>query len=336
MSWQSTIAAARSISTASKPDWSKLPPSLNSDNYGRKLLKDGNSIGGHSLTHPWLTTCNRNRMFEEVAGVRVQWEAAVDKPVLSYAFSFCNFWNQIERCAVQADIARILQRAGFYGVANEPPFELLQTDLVLSPIMPGDGQEIDWFVEAAMASPGFQQRHPNLTYSMHTWFRTPEAWANFEKDLDRYGHRPDWWYCNQNEYAAYRYQFRHSRLVASAPQGRVLKCRIERPMLLDLDDAIPLTFRITGVKPEDVEGVQCATAECAPSDRKTGAYVWSLKHDRSQALPVKIGLAPSERGESRGACGRRRGPENRRRPALLHFHGGKLRLALDEPGARRR
>ena len=142
-----------------------------------------------------------------------------------------------------------------------------------------------------MASPGFQQRHPNLTYSMHTWFRTPEAWANFEKDLDRYGHRPDWWYCNQNEYAAYRYQFQHSRLAASAPQGRVLKCRVERPMLLDLDDAVPLTFRITGVKPEDVESVRCATAECIPSDRKTGACVWSLKHDRNQALPAKIGLA---------------------------------------------
>ena len=314
-------------------DWSKLPPSLNSDTFGRKLIKDGNSIGGHSLTHPWLTTCNRNRMFEEVAGVRVQWEAAVDMPVLSYAFPFCNFWNQIERYAVQADIARILQRAGFYGVASEPPFELLSTDMILSPIMPSDGQEIDWFAEAALASPGFQQRHPSLSYSMHTWYRTPEAWAKFEKDLDRYAHRPDWWYCNQNEYAAYRYQFQHSRLVTSVLQGRILKCRLERPMLLDLDDAVPLTLRLTGVKPEDIESVQCATAECVPSDRKTGAYVWSLKHDRNQALPAKIGLAPANVENRAELTDRDEDPKFAGVRALLHFHGGTLRLALENQAA---
>jgi peptidoglycan/xylan/chitin deacetylase (PgdA/CDA1 family) len=310
-------------------DWSRIPPSINSDNFGRELIKNGNSIGGHSLTHPFLTTCNRNRIFEEVAGVRVQWEAAVDMPVLSYAFSFCNFYNFAERYAVQADIARVLQRAGFYGIASEPPFELLPTDMILSPIMPPDGLAIDWFAEAALASRGFPQRHPNLTYSMHTWYRTPEAWAKFEKDLDRYGHRPDWWYCNQNQYAAYRYQFQHSRLVASAPQGRVLKCRVERPVLLDLNDAVPLTFRVTGVKPEEIEAVQCASAECVPSDRKTGVCLFHLEHDRNQALPAKIGLAPPNVENRAELAEGDQDPKFAGVRALLHFHGGKLRLALD-------
>ena len=276
-------------------DWSQIPPSIK-DNYGRELIKHGNSIGSHSLTHPFLTTCNRNRIFEEVAGVRIQWEAAIDMPVLSYAFSYCNFYNNAERYAVQADITRVLQRAGFYSIASEPPFELLPTDMILSPIMPSDGQEIDWFAEPALASDGFRQRHPNLTYSMHTWYKTPQAWAHFEEDLERYGHRPEWWYCNQNEYAAYRCQFERGSVVECVHEGRMLKCRIDRPILLDLNNAIPLTFRVTGVKPEDVEGVKCATAECRALGSQDGNVPLSPRA-RSQPGPARQDRAcASQRG----------------------------------------
>ena len=62
---------------------------------GRKLLAGGNSIGGHSLSHPMLGYLNPNRLFEEVAGVRMRWEAALDTHVMSYAFSFCHFRNDL-------------------------------------------------------------------------------------------------------------------------------------------------------------------------------------------------------------------------------------------------
>jgi hypothetical protein len=315
------------------PDWSKIPPSISSDTFGREIIKNDNSIGGHSLTHPWLSYCNRNRIFEETAGVRIQWEAAVDMPVLSYAFSYCNCWNFVERYGVQADITRLLERGGYYNIASESGVEMLQADMILSPILPGDAQEIDWFVNAALASPWYREQHPNLSYSMHVYYsRISNGWERFEADLDRYGHGPDWWYCNENKYAAYRYQFQFGRLAQPARRGNVLKCRLDRPMLLDLNDAIPLTMRVAGVKPEDVEAVRCATAECAPADRKTDVYAFSLSHNRDQALPVKIGLVPPN-VDNRAVL--KDGDQDTDFPgvrALLHFHNGKLVLILDNQG----
>ncbi len=79
----------------------------------RKLLEGGNSIGGHSLTHPMLTYCSRNRIFEEVAGIRAEWEARADTQVLSYTFSFCRYHNELEGgTAAHRDINRALERAG--------------------------------------------------------------------------------------------------------------------------------------------------------------------------------------------------------------------------------
>ncbi|MBM3501594.1 MAG: hypothetical protein FJX74_23310, partial [Armatimonadetes bacterium] len=129
-------------------DWSEVTRTVDSA-FGRGLLQGGHTIGGHSLTHPLLSYCNRNRIFEETAGVRMVWEAAVDMPVVSYAFSYCNFTNPQEGEVVHAAIARALERGGYYHVASEPQFEQVRTELVLSPIMPADGLDIDPHAETA-------------------------------------------------------------------------------------------------------------------------------------------------------------------------------------------
>jgi peptidoglycan/xylan/chitin deacetylase (PgdA/CDA1 family) len=309
------------------PDWAQMAQPVDSA-YGRALLRGGGSIGGHSLTHPLLSYCNRNRIFEETAGVRMVWEAAADMPVVSYSFSYCNFTNPHEGDVVHAAIARALERGGYYHVANEAQFEQVRTELMLSPIMPPDGLDIDPHVEAALVNDTFKAQHPNLTYSMHTWYRTPEAWARFEEQLEKYGHRPDWWYCNQNEYAAYRYQFARSRMTAPERAGETLRVRLRRPGLLDLNDATPLTFAVDGVRRDQIASVDCDTAQCRLSDRADGPFRFHLCHDRAQALPEKVGLiAPNtvnrqaldEADEDADFPGLR---------ALLCESGGRLRLRM--------
>lgn len=308
-------------------DWTAVTPGY-TNSFGIELLQGGNSLGGHSLNHPLLTFCSRNRMFEETAGVRIAWEAAANTCVLSYSFSYCNFINAQEGFAVQGDIMRLLERAGFYHIANEAQVEDMRTDMILSPIMPPDGAEIDGFAAAALADPEYRAAHPSLTFSMHAWYRTPEAWAKFEAQLDRYGRRPGWWYCNQNEYAAYRYQFLHASLDAR-PAGRTLRLRLQRPCLLDLNDPVPLTFRISGVPREAIEAVRCATADVVTLDESGAEYRFNLKHDRNQFLPETIGLVPPN-------LTNRTVPEAQdhdlRFPglqALLCFQNGQLRLMLD-------
>jgi peptidoglycan/xylan/chitin deacetylase (PgdA/CDA1 family) len=297
-------------------DWSDLTATPDSP-YARALLEGGHSIGGHSLNHPWLSYCHRNRIFEEVAGIRMVWEAATDTPLNSFSFSYCDFRNEDEGDAVQTDIIRALERAGFYHIANEPSFEELPSELMLSPILPADGASIDAAAEGFLADPAYRAAHPILTYSMHAVYDTPAEWAAFEHDLDRFGHRTDWWYCNQTEYAAYRYQYLRTHIRGGSSEtlsttgenlpsdpgattepgnigegSRIRRLVLDRPVLLDLNDPIPLTFEIAGVPREAVTSVRCATATCLPSDRPDTSFRFHLFHNSDQALPSVITLVP--------------------------------------------
>lgn len=297
-------------------NWSDLTTTPDSP-YARALLQGGHSLGGHSLSHPWLSYCHRNRIFEEVAGIRMVWEAATDTPLNSYAFSYCDFRNEDEGDFVQTDIVRALERAGFYHVANEPTFENLPSDLILSPILPADGASIEEAAEGFFADPAYRAAHPILTYSMHAVYDSPAEWAGFERDLERFGHRPDWWYCHQTEYAAYRYQYLHTQVRSelrgdallpggtlssdqvdtNEPQQNPERSRtrtlvLERPVLLDLNDPVPLTFEVVGVPRDAVKQVICASATCQPSERSGSNFRFHLYHDSDQALPSIITLVP--------------------------------------------
>jgi hypothetical protein len=312
-------------------DWSCATPKCD-NTFGRDLLKTGDSIGSHSLTHPMLSYCNRNRIFEEVVGDRILWEAAADKPVISYAFSYCNYVNPQDGLAVQADIHRVLERSGFINCANESTFDDVKSDITLSPILPGDGAEIDSAAENALGDPEYQAAHPNLTHSMHMYYNTPEKWAHFEAQLDKYGHRPDWWYCNNNQYGAYRFQLALTKLLEPKHEGATLTLTIERPVVIDVNDDQPLTFEVSGVPRDEVVEAKCATADCKPADRKTDTYMFNLAHDRDQALPKKIGLVPPNY-TNRAAIGENDYdtdfPDLK---GLLHFENGQIKLALENHG----
>lgn len=293
----------------------------------RQLLDGGNSIGGHSLTHPRLTYLNRNRIFEEVAGIRVMWEAAADTLLSSYAFSYCDYYNTMEKQTIQKDITRALERAGFYDIVNQRYEQTLKTDMILSPIMPNDGRNIDDFAQKALHDKSFRQKHPNLSYAMHVWYRTPQMWAKFEKDLDRYGHNPDRWYCNQNDYAAYRFQFLHST-ISTEQDGADVKVRLQRPEILTVNYPTPLTFAVGDVARRDVVSVSCETADCVPSGRQGGEYLFNLYQDRSRKLPEKIGLVNNDKNRLQLEAGDRDSDFPNLR-ALLCMADEKLRLTID-------
>jgi hypothetical protein len=270
-------------------DW-ETPVGPQLSGFARELLRGGNSLGGHSMSHPYVTLCHRNRIFEEIAGVRILWEAAADAPILSYAFSYSNFWNDEEGDEVQSDIIRCLERAGYYHVANERHFSQLPSELILSPILPADGAPIDEAVRQDLANPEYQRRTPILTHSMHATFPTEEAWQAVEARIARYGGRDRWWYCNQNEYAAYRRQYLDTRILGVTRQAREMRVELERPFLTDLNDAVPLTFEVAGAAPGSVLSVRCGTADCRVAEPGAGDRRFDLFHDRDQALPARIGL----------------------------------------------
>ncbi len=298
---------------------------------GVQLLEGGNSIGGHSMSHPFLTLVSRNRQFWEVLAVRMQWEAATDHPICSYSFSFCDFRSGPEANAVHRDIAQALGRAGYYHVANGWFNRTLRTDLELSPILPSDGAPIDDAAAGFLADENHRRDHPHMSYSMHVWYRTPEAWARFADHLDAYGHRPDWWYCNQSEYAAYRWQYRRATLRETQRSGKELTLRIDRPVLRELNDPVPLTLAIRGVDADTVAGAECDTADVELARPTNGAALVNVHHDRTRRLPAAIGLIENEdnHGElSKGDVA----SDFPQVGGLLHFRNGRLELLLDNRG----
>jgi len=297
----------------------------------KQLLMGGNAIGGHSMTHPYLSLVSKNHLFWEVAAVRMLWEAATDSPVCSYAFSFCDFRHPVDGRAVQRDIAESLCRAGYYHIANGWFENTLPTDLEVSPILPSDGAPIAPAAESYLADERHRLLHPHMSFSMHVWYDTPEKWARFETQLDMYGRRSNWWYCNQNEYAAYRRQYRLGAVRKLRTQGSETVIEVRRPVLRELNDSIPLSLLVNGVPADSLVSAECATARVDIGCSADGAALVQLHHDRLERLPAAIGMIQNE--DNSGALSS--GDVSEDFPglrALLHFEGGRLIVQGDDGG----
>ena len=264
---------------------------------GKALKSGGTTIGGHSLTHPMMSYQNRNRMFEEVLGCRIALEAVFDTLVNAYAFSFCNYRNTIEGADVQRDIAMVLARAGYLQIANHRFAEDGCWPWGVAGLLPPDGRPIDRAFSGFLADEDLYNDNPAITYSMHSWYDTPEEWSGFEADLDRYGNRPEWWYCNQNEYGAYRAQYRAAVQGKAEVDGTTLRYHFQRPSLLDLNDSIPLTFEIVGIEPDRVTSIECSDAKIGRTKAPKSAVRFHVHHPAASSLPVRIDHVATTTGE---------------------------------------
>ncbi|HEX7896923.1 MAG TPA: polysaccharide deacetylase family protein [Planctomycetota bacterium] len=278
----------------------------------RRLLAGGNTIGGHSWTHAFVPYCNRRRVFEEILRVRVDREASSDAPVASYAFSFTRKRNDLEGPASRDDIVEAVRRSGYHHVANGTFRADHDPGMSVSWLLPHDGRPIDEAFEKLLADGEKRKTDPNISFNMHVWYTTPEAWEKFEAQLEKYGRRPGWWYCNQTEYAAYRRQFRYSTLKTSR-DGAALDVALRRPCLLDLGDPVPLTLAIRG----DVVAVEL---DGVPLPVEKGRV--NIPHAPSPRLPAKIGWIEGEGAD----------PDFPRLSARLGFQDGALELSLTNGG----
>ena len=216
---------------------------------GQALMKGGNSIGGHTLTHNFVPDLNRPEIFWETFGIRIDREVNTQSPVSSFVFPFNAYRNALEGVEVHRDIAEALQRGGYLHVADQYFNEGLKwkSPLLDSWLLPADGEPIDPAVKALLASEKQRTREPIMCICMHAW---PGKWGGpafpkLEKALRRWQGRSIWWYANGNELAAYRYQAKFGELVAQREEGR-LKLAVDRFEPWDLGDAVALTLKIEG------------------------------------------------------------------------------------------
>ncbi|MBK1877201.1 polysaccharide deacetylase family protein [Pelagicoccus mobilis] len=311
---------------------------LNGSDYrptAKGLLENGHSIGGHGYNHPYIGYTNRNRMFREMAEVRIEWESELDIGLNSYAFSFVNFKNVLEGPLNQQDIIRCLERAGFYHSATFKHFDDQQpSDLLLSIIMPPENQTFEDFKKAvdwAMSDPLLMERFLCVSHSMHAWYGTPAVHYGLDELRKRVEYLNSFqnnWQCNQNEYAAYRYQALHTTFEKRKRKGKKVTFSLDRPEVSYLNDDIPLTLELEGVSTEGIVSVTVEGQNYEVYESFDGRVLVDLPHGAGRAMPLRVGHIDNEGNVSdlAEAVSDADFPNTK---ALLSFDGKSLRLQFD-------
>ncbi len=257
----------------------------------KALLKGGNSIGAHSLNHEFVPFLNRNKQFYEVLGCRVDREINSQSPLSAYAFSFMSVRNDLEGDSSQRDFVEILRRSGFY-LHSEHTFErTLASGMLVGTMICGDGGGSDFGVDLAkeLKKSADDTDKKLWVVSMHPW---AQAWggpsfSKLVKFYQRWAGNKRWWYCNQNEYAAYRYQALYGRVDAKV-EGKRLRIQMLRFDPRDLNDATPLTLRLSGVSVADI--VAFGGLDQVPALRESsGAVDFEMLHPMAKPVAKHFG-----------------------------------------------
>jgi len=286
---------------------------------GKALMKGGNSVGGHTLTHGFVPDLNRQEMSWETLAVRIDREVNTQSPVDSFVFPFLEFRNRLEKEVVHDDMGAILLRDGYIHVAdqyfNQAPSH--PTGLLDTWLLPCDGQgDVDAEVKSLLKEDRQREKEPTMCLCMHAW---PAKWGGPTfPSLDRiYRHwhgRSIWWYPNANDLAAYRYQALHGPLNGSV-QGASLTVEVERFEPWDLGASVPLTLKVAGAGAEApkayADGKELKVwrgrdktawlveLPQAPGHGMPSAYEWHRNHSN-----VKTGLEEKGKGVLEGLASR--------------------------------
>jgi peptidoglycan/xylan/chitin deacetylase (PgdA/CDA1 family) len=295
------------------------------------ILAAGGSIGAHTLSHDHLPALSKNAAFREILGSRVALEAATSSPVSTFTFPFVFYESELREGRDRADFDEILRRSGFLLLGENAYNSRRATGLLDAVFIGCDGGRwegrSDDDVVARHFRPGLR---PLFLVTMHAWAR---SWGGREFPLlaqvyRKWAGRGDWWYCNQNQYAAYRWQALRSRVEVTV-EGDLMTATLVRPDPLDLMDPVPLTLVVGGI-----EDAEVASAACA------GAAVTRLSIGGRCALDV---FHPADRGpvDVFGECANdanarrlpRACPGTGGLKALLFRAGRTLTLELHNAGA---
>lgn len=178
-----------------------------------RLIMNGHSIGNHTLDHRDLTALVPDEIGRQILQNRIELESKSNQEINAFVLPYCRFWRS-ENPEASRWIGQALHRSGILGSpeyyqdlrkkyklnANRWFGSMLFTVNDRTP----DAARFEREVEKRLA---LLNEHPfiHMTLGMHTWQNT-KGFATLARCFEKYGNRPEWWYCNENEYLAYRFR----------------------------------------------------------------------------------------------------------------------------------
>jgi hypothetical protein len=253
----------------------------------RALLRRGHAMGSHSITHPGLTGCTYNKIFEELLKSRIDIETRIDFPVNSFAFPGNDFANDL-RPQIQWDIYRLILRAGYTQVAWSRWLPETMKDLSGDVELPGDGHPLEpWFSQLA-GNEGLRKQEPNLTLCTHAWaYAQGPKWPLLESQIKLYARNKAYWFCNQAEYGAYRFQYRRARITEMVKTPTGVSFNLVRPLPIDAGREVPLTIKISDTDLSRA-AITVDGKTLSADNQSAGSVVFSVPYPVTEKLPEKI------------------------------------------------
>ena len=263
--WDDTNWNHRHIDKAMNENGWKATFYLNSidDNYVQHVVKPfvahGSSIGSHTNNHPSLNLTTPNAMFYQILNNRVTLEAATDQCVVGFTFP-----NGLDSSIADPDslgkMARCLLRSEMHTIAEPEyvfkPLNLDKSEMVACWLFRADDRNPQAEVFNREFQGGLDRLDagrldfcgPYFVLGIHAWQNQSgdDGFDRLSKIIATQSNRPDVWYCNNNEYAAYRLTSLNCKIrkVALLKDGKAVKFEIVRPAPYILGAAVDQGFKV--------------------------------------------------------------------------------------------
>ena len=252
------------------------------------ILELGGAIGAHCISHPHLETLLPNEIFREIAYERAVLESRFDTNVVGFVLPYMSYSSEIDP-KVKTCVGLSISNAG-YRVSpeifpeNHKRFGIGKSD--------GAYSSCTFSVNDRNPSRELMLKNidrarknisngapPHITLGIHSW-QDDDGLKRLGEYIDEIK-SDDFWYCNENDYAAYRTQFLKSKIRKISDRGNSVLFELSRPSALHIGSDIPLAVKFS-VPPVSVFlGAKELSAE-------NGFY--NIPQYASRAVPKKIDM----------------------------------------------
>lgn len=252
------------------------------------VFQKGGTVGAHTEHHPYLPYFDPAAIFCEIMENRVNIESGCQAPAVAFTLPFCAFVSPADpRCAPR--IGAALHRAGLLGGPEyesriNEKFGLTRDQWVPSWVFSIDDRnpQQTLFTDAVKRGMGLAETDlpggPHFTLGVHSW-QGKEGFVRLSGILKTEASRPEIWYCNENEYIAYRMQYLHNRIRKQPIQGAKAVFEIDRVEPFEVGAAVDWSVRVSG-KP--------ATAALdGQTVRMTDSSEVNLRHAAGHGVPAR-------------------------------------------------
>ena len=216
-----------------------------------ELMKDGCTIGNHTITHFHMPLMTPNGIHYEMLYARILHEDISDQTENAFIFPYGRHTSSFFP-EVPTVIASCLRRSGMLGGPDTATYKLSQipgNEFFSSKnrdVRPGDKNtqpaKFDAHVKRHTPPAG---KTAHLVLGVHTW-HSDEDFIKLEESLKKYANRSDWWYCNENEFNAYSYMLNHAKVTNKVVNGNTATFTLEMPCPEFVGSEVPLWAECNG------------------------------------------------------------------------------------------